>query len=180
EKSPFAMAISDKPGHIIQHNEAFARLFKVHLIPKHNLGFHHLTHPADADTSGRHVNRLWNGEIRSFEVEKRYLLADGEVLWGRVAVFSLVDSEGRVRNSIALIADITERKHAEQRLRKERNLLSEALKFEQSVASSQFDQDLVMNLTVEQARAMAHGAGSAIELMDGDGLLCCRAAAGAV
>ncbi len=178
ENSPFAMAISDRPGHIIQYNQAFGRLFKIHLLPKRAFGFDDLTHPADANTSSRHVSRLWNGEIRSFEVEKRYLLPDGDVIWGRVAVFSLLDSEGKVRNSIALIADITERKQAEERLRRERNLLSEALKFEQSVASSQFDLDLVMNLTVEQAGAIAGGIGSVIELMDGEGRLTCRAASG--
>ena len=48
--------------------------------------------------------------------EKRYLRKDGEVVWGRLSVSSLRDSEQRFVHNVAQIVDITSLKLAEQAL----------------------------------------------------------------
>ncbi len=79
--------------------------------------FPQITHPDDIVDSVANVRRLLGGEVASFEIEKRYLRADGEVVRGRVSVSLVRDAAGRPLHFLPIIQDITERERAEAALR---------------------------------------------------------------
>ena len=82
-----------------------------------------VTHPEDLDVATSYSDQLYRGEIDSFTVEKRYLKKDGSTVWGELTVSLVRNGEGNPQNTIAILADITSRKRAEQALRESEVLL---------------------------------------------------------
>ena len=82
-----------------------------------------VTHPEDAEVATSYSDQIYRGEIDSFTVEKRYLKKDGSTVWGDLTVSLVRDGEGTPQNTIAILADITSRKRAEQSLRESEVLL---------------------------------------------------------
>jgi two-component system cell cycle sensor histidine kinase/response regulator CckA len=71
------------------------------------------------------LHQLLAGEIQSYSVEKRYERKDGTFVWARVCKSLARDVENRPKHIIAIVEDITERKHAEEALREnEQRLVS--------------------------------------------------------
>jgi signal transduction histidine kinase/ActR/RegA family two-component response regulator len=59
-------------------------------------------------------------------LEKRYVRADGEMVWARTSVAPLRDAAGKVESALAVSQDITERKRAEQELERARDVAERA------------------------------------------------------
>jgi PAS domain S-box-containing protein len=65
-----------------------------------------LTHPDDRAKDRELYQELLQGARHSYQVEKRFIHKDGEVVWGRVSV-SMAHAEGVPGFSIGMIEDIT-------------------------------------------------------------------------
>ena len=74
-----------------------------------------ITHPDDRDRDREPLRRLVAGESDVFDVEKRYVRKDGNVVWARVTVNVIRDEAGRALRNMAVILDITERKEREEK-----------------------------------------------------------------
>jgi nitrogen fixation negative regulator NifL len=77
-----------------------------------------LTHPDDREWSAAARAQIWRDEktlIRNYE--KRYIRKDGQVVWARVSITVIRDSNGQPIHSVAHVVDVTERRQAEERLR---------------------------------------------------------------
>jgi PAS domain S-box-containing protein len=79
--------------------------------------FQEITHPDDLQADLAQVDRLLAGEIRAFQMEKRYLRKDNEVIWIRLSTALVRDAQGAPLHSIGQLEDITERKRAEETVR---------------------------------------------------------------
>lgn len=79
--------------------------------------FAELTHPDDLDADLAQARRLEAGEIESYTLEKRYVRADGEIVWGSLTGSVKRAADGTPVHFIAIIEDITARKSVEDRLR---------------------------------------------------------------
>ena len=76
-------------------------------------------HPDDrSDHASRIVERR---KGRRDQYERRFVKKDGTVIWTLVSATALLDPDGTFKGSFAMFTDITERKKAEQTLRKERD-----------------------------------------------------------
>ncbi len=75
--------------------------------------FARVTHPEDLVRQRAFSDQLLRGEIDRFALEKRYLHADGRVVWVEFATRMFTDSATRDRQSLTTLVDITERKRAE-------------------------------------------------------------------
>ena len=78
--------------------------------------FKDVTHPDDFDSDWSQCERLINGEIRSFDLEKRYLHKDGHTIWIYLNCSVVEDDLGKPIHFLTYIKDITESKRAEQAL----------------------------------------------------------------
>jgi PAS domain S-box-containing protein len=75
-----------------------------------------VSHPEDRDVTDAERARIRAGEIDSARFEKRYVRADGRVVWADVAIALVRDVFGMPMYEIAVFDDITERKQAEAAL----------------------------------------------------------------
>jgi diguanylate cyclase (GGDEF)-like protein len=78
--------------------------------------FQDITHPDDLDADLEHVREMVAGEIRGYEMEKRYFRADGSIVWVLLSVSLVRDADGAPRYFISQIQDISERKRAQGEL----------------------------------------------------------------
>ncbi len=79
--------------------------------------FKNITHPDDFDADWSQCQRLILGEIKSFDLEKRYIHKDGEIIWVYLNCSIVVDKDGAPLHFLTYIRNIAKRKQAEQALR---------------------------------------------------------------
>lgn len=53
----------------------------------------------------------------SFTIEKRYVRPDGSLVWVHNSVSAITGPDGKPRSAVAMVLDVTERRHAEEQLR---------------------------------------------------------------
>ncbi|HET7596886.1 MAG TPA: PAS domain S-box protein, partial [Burkholderiales bacterium] len=75
------------------------------------------THPDDRDKGRQSRQLMWEGKLRNFVEEKRYLRKDGHVVWTSRTVSLARDAAGNPLYFIRVIEDITDRKEIEERYR---------------------------------------------------------------
>ncbi|MGH2736766.1 MAG: PAS domain S-box protein [Actinomycetota bacterium] len=115
------------------------------------LGWRDFTVPEDLPASLELVAKLSSGEIDRFELDKRYVRGDGEVVWGRVHATALRLPESGTPYLLIQIDDIGPRKQTEERLRVASTQLSEAKR----LARLQRRQALEIHDNVVQGLAVA-------------------------
>jgi PAS domain S-box-containing protein len=79
--------------------------------------FKDITHPDDIEKDWRQCQRLIKGEIKSFDLEKRYIHKDGRTIWVDLNCSSVIDPHGQPIHFLTYIKDITQRRLAEEALR---------------------------------------------------------------
>jgi len=75
-------------------------------------GFQHITHPDDLESDLAHVMRLLSGAASTYRIEKRYIRADGGVVWVALTVALIRDALDEPAYFISMIEDITEIRRA--------------------------------------------------------------------
>jgi PAS domain S-box-containing protein len=72
-----------------------------------------ITHELDRERDWELYQRVVRGEQPDYQIEKRYVRKDGQVVWVNVNMTLIRDAEGRPLRTMAVVEDITERKRAE-------------------------------------------------------------------
>jgi two-component system sporulation sensor kinase C len=118
DNASHGMALTDLEGRLTHANDRFQTMLGYRpgeLIGKRVMD---LTHPDDLEISRTNLRMLLDGTLDSYRIEKRYLRKDGTPLWVDLSVRSLSDSEGEIESLLGIMVDITERKRAEEALRR--------------------------------------------------------------
>jgi PAS domain S-box-containing protein len=76
-----------------------------------------LLHPDQRSSGDERMRKLITGEIDHVSTERHFVRADGSEFWGYLSGRRQEDEQGRFVSLVGHIADITERWHAEQKLR---------------------------------------------------------------
>jgi PAS domain S-box-containing protein len=103
-------------GHWLQVNAALCKItgyFEEELIGKTS---QEMTHPDDLAQDLEHIRRLLDGEITSYQTEKRFFHKLGHIVWVSLDVSLVRESLGEPLYFIAQIQEITLRKAAESEL----------------------------------------------------------------
>ncbi|MGD1912938.1 MAG: PAS domain S-box protein [Rivularia sp. (in: cyanobacteria)] len=79
--------------------------------------FQEITHPDDLETDLGYVHQMLVGEIRTYQMEKRYFHSSGYIVWILLSVSLVRDKQQQPLYFISQIQDITLRKQAEARLK---------------------------------------------------------------
>ncbi len=133
EDAPIGMALVAPEGRWLRVNARLCEILGYETEQLLGMTFQDITHPDDQDTI-QFAWRLLSGEIRHYQIEKRYLHRDGHVVWVLLDVsLVLAEPDGAPLYFIAQIQDITDRKRLEAELAAARD---EAL--ESAQAKSQF------------------------------------------
>lgn len=75
-------------------------------------GFQHITHPDDLESDMIQVARLLSGAGTNYRIEKRYIRADGGIVWVTLTVALIRDAADEPAYFISMIEDITEMRRA--------------------------------------------------------------------
>ena len=78
--------------------------------------FQEITHPDDLAEDLAQVERMLAGEIRVYQIEKRYLRPDGEPVWVLLSVSLVRDPDGKPLYFVSQVQDIGERRQAQREL----------------------------------------------------------------
>jgi diguanylate cyclase (GGDEF)-like protein/PAS domain S-box-containing protein len=103
----------DLDNHVLMVNQRFCELLGRSREELEGLPMEAFTHPEDYPAN----LRLWLKHLESgepFQIEKRYLRPDGSSVWCDVHVSFIRDEAGRPVSTIVVIADIAQRRRAEQ------------------------------------------------------------------
>jgi diguanylate cyclase (GGDEF)-like protein/PAS domain S-box-containing protein len=73
------------------------------------------SHPDDRELTTQHLARLRSGAADAVRFEKRYLRSDRSIVWVELTIAVVRNAEGAQQYEIAVVEDITARKHAEAR-----------------------------------------------------------------
>ncbi len=117
EEGPIGVLLVGTDGRIQHANRRFCEMLGYSESEIIAVGLPGLSHPDDWERDYPFISRLWHGEISSYQVQKRYLRKDGQVVWAQLTVSLMHDEAGRPINTIGMIEDITERKQAEEKLK---------------------------------------------------------------
>lgn len=118
DTSGVAILQIDANGVVVSANQRMAEMFRCNrealvgsqydkLVPEDERGFVKLRAQA-----------LQTGTQTALDIERRYLRADGSEFWGYLSARRLLDQEGNAIGLAGVIADLSDRRAAEQRLRK--------------------------------------------------------------
>jgi len=107
EHSAAGIALQSPDGRWIDVNPAFCALVGIQRDALIGRSFVDITHPDDIERSLAQLDRLNRGEIDSFRFDKRYLHADGRVVWVRLDVSTIRDESGHPELIITQAHDIT-------------------------------------------------------------------------
>lgn len=118
ENSANGMAIVSMAGRWLKVNQVLCEIVGYPETELLNTTFQALTHPDDLTEDLTLVEALKQGEIRSYNLEKRYIHKAGHVVWVLLSVSLVKDAEGRPLYFISQIEDITARKKGEEDLYK--------------------------------------------------------------
>jgi diguanylate cyclase (GGDEF)-like protein/PAS domain S-box-containing protein len=127
ESAPVGMTVNDlsdpeRGAVLLSANRQFSEMLGHSLEELRELGTVGVTHPEDIELDLAAARRLMDGSLDIYRRDKRYLHADGHVVWGR-----LTASLARTGDAVYLISqveDITAARQAERGRRQAEELLS--------------------------------------------------------
>jgi PAS domain S-box-containing protein len=115
--SAIGMALVATDGRWLQVNRSLCEMVgypQEELLEK---TFQDITHPDDLEKDLDHLRRLLAGEIRTYQMEKRYFHREGHVVWILLSVSLVHDEEGEPLYFVSQIQDVSERKRAVEKIR---------------------------------------------------------------
>ncbi|RTY81165.1 PAS domain S-box protein [Flavobacterium sp. LS1P28] len=119
DQAPVGIAhINSLTGNFIEINNQYCQLLGYSEKEMKHLNFQSVTHPDDLEQDLIKLEKLRNGEITEYSVEKRYFTKTGTILWVNLTVSALYKKNKKASTNIAIIEDISIKKEAEQLIKK--------------------------------------------------------------
>jgi diguanylate cyclase (GGDEF)-like protein/PAS domain S-box-containing protein len=115
ENATVGMALEDLDGRIFDANRALCEMLGYDESELVGMTFAEVTHPEDVRRDLEQLRRMRAGEARTYHTEKRYVHADGHIVWAILSVSLAFDADGASQHFIAQMQDITARKRSEER-----------------------------------------------------------------
>jgi PAS domain S-box-containing protein len=116
EEGPIGMVMTNLKQEFIKVNNAFCEMLGYSEAELLQLKVIDISYPEDMPKNKALIMRGLNGEIPYYQMEKRYIRKDGQLIWGQLAVSFFHDDQGEILYFLAKVEDITERKQAEEKL----------------------------------------------------------------
>ena len=110
------IAVVDMNQKFVKMNQKYCDIVGYTDKELYELAYHEISHPDDLEECGIWVSKLFEGEIDSFSMEKRFIKKDGEPVWVSLSCSCIKDKDGKAKYGIGVAQDITARKQAEEAL----------------------------------------------------------------
>ena len=117
DDAAIGMALVAPDGKWLKVNRALCEIVGYSQTDLLGTTFQEITHPDDLETDLGYVGKMLAGEIRTYQMEKRYFHSSGHIVWILLSVSLVRDKNQQPLYFISQIQDITPRKQAEARLK---------------------------------------------------------------
>jgi PAS domain S-box-containing protein/diguanylate cyclase (GGDEF)-like protein len=168
ENAPIAMALTGLDSSFLAVNRSFCEFVGYSLDSLLGLRFQEITHPDDWADTVADARRILADEKLDHEVEKRYMHADGSIVWGLLHTSLVRDADGSPLHFISHVVDITERKVAEYELIESTERLH-SLALRDPMTGLRNQGDFREALEAELERVRRYGGSLGLALFDIDG-----------
>ena len=123
EAAAVGMALIAPEGRFLKVNGAVCEMLGLEEADLLARDFQSITHPDDLDADLALFRRALDGEIDTYQMEKRYLYRDGRTVHAILAVSLVRDGGGRPLHFVAQIQDVTPRVLAERKADEDRRFI---------------------------------------------------------
>jgi PAS domain S-box-containing protein len=130
EAAATGMALVAPDGRFLEVNRSLCDIVGYTAEELVGLTFQDITHPDDLETDLGHVEQMLRGEIRSYQMTKRYFDKRGEIVWVLLSVSLVRSVDGEPLYFVSQIQDVTERVTAETERDRLRDELGHAQRLE--------------------------------------------------
>jgi PAS domain S-box-containing protein len=110
-------------GHFLRVNRKYCDIVGYNYDELIKRTFWDITHPDDRENDRKILHQLLDGTIDTTAFEKRYIRKDGSIVWVNLTSSAVREKNRPLKYFIAVIEDITERKHTEETIRTSREML---------------------------------------------------------
>ena len=121
EDGPIGMVIVNMEHRFVKLNTAFCQMLGYTASELMGLTVTDISYPDDMPKNREYVKQTLNGEIPFYQMEKRYIRKDKQLVWGHLTVSILHNATGEPIYLLGKIEDITARKRAEEALKESEN-----------------------------------------------------------
>lgn len=105
-------------GRLLRTNRALNRMLGYGAYELNQSSLVKLCHPDDLEKSFQLHHELLEGSRKSYQLEARLRARDERIVWGRLLVSLIRNQSGRPVTTVLLVEDITDRKQAQEDLRR--------------------------------------------------------------
>ncbi|MDY6998175.1 MAG: EAL domain-containing protein [Actinomycetota bacterium] len=106
--SPIGMAVVGLDGRFLRTNRALRAMLGYSRLEMAELTFQEITHPDDLDADVSLLEECLDGRRRSYRIDKRYIAADGRVIWAALTVVLVRAPHDRPHCFVSQVMDVTE------------------------------------------------------------------------
>lgn len=118
ELGPVGMALTSPTKGWLYVNDRMCEMLGYTREELLQLTWDELTHPDDLETDRSQFNRLVSGELVSYSLDKRFIRKDGQAIQTTLHVSCIRHPDGSLEHLIAHLHDISDRKRAEDQLKR--------------------------------------------------------------
>ena len=113
EDSPLGMGLVETDSRFIMVNPRFCEITGYSASELQGKSFVDITHPEDSTLDVEKLRSLVAGEIPRYEIDKRYIRKDGQIVSCHLIATLIKDEMGKPLYAMGMVEDITARKKAE-------------------------------------------------------------------
>src|ERR1051325_3939240 len=110
-------ALVNTHGQVERLNPAMERLLDYPSAAWGGTSFGYFTHKDDSPAERAQFEKLIAGEVEAYQLEQSFRRRDGALIWGRVTMSAVKDTNGKTKAALMLMEEITSRRGAEDALR---------------------------------------------------------------
>ena len=117
ENATIGMALVSLDGKWMRVNRVLCELLGYTPDEFMALTFQDITHPDDLEHDVGMVAKVLDGQMNNYQIEKRYIHKNGQIIWALLSVSLVRDNTGKPLHFVSQIENITLRRSAEIKLR---------------------------------------------------------------
>lgn len=123
ENGPIAMCVNTPDNEWSEINQEFCRLMGYDKEELFSMNWEQITHPDDIEPNKELIQKLYDGELDHFKLDKRYIRKDGEIIHATLSLVSSRNSDGSIAYVLVSFVDNSVDFKVMEYLDQERHLL---------------------------------------------------------
>jgi len=126
ENGPVGMCVNSPDNKWMEINQEFCRLMGYEKEELLSMDWSQITHPEDIQANQELIQKVKDGALDHFKLEKRYIRKDGTIIYATLSLVTIRNPDGSIKHMIASFIDNTEHHHAVENLLLSKNRAEES------------------------------------------------------